>query len=191
MPHARLKRSTSSELPGPRLEGTELVLESFLPYRIAVVAHKVSRALSLVYAQEFGLSIPEWRIIANLGRCGPLLAGELAERSNMDKPKVSRALRRLEGAGVLNRKIGHEDRRQARLALTPKGRKLFKVMASMALGWEREFLGPLDAIECAALDRLLQKLDARADAMGGSKRAENLRIIEDAPVAKTDSHATD
>jgi len=68
---------------------TLLVLEDFLPYRLAVLAHTMSRELSGVYGARFGLSIPEWRILANLGRFGPLYAGELAERSSMDKPKVT------------------------------------------------------------------------------------------------------
>ena len=100
---------------------TALVLEAFLPYRLAVLAHKVSRALSGVYGEEFGLSIPEWRVLANLGRFGPLYAGELAERSSLDKPKVSRALQRLEAASLVQRAVDPNDRRQVRLQLTPAG----------------------------------------------------------------------
>jgi DNA-binding MarR family transcriptional regulator len=37
-------------------------------------------------------------VLANLGRCGALDAGELAERSSMDKPKITRAVQRLEAA---------------------------------------------------------------------------------------------
>ena len=101
---------------------TSLVLEEFLPYRLAVLAHTMSRELSGVYGERFGLSIPEWRILANLGRFGPLYAGELAERSSMDKPKVTRALQRLEAGGLLRRAIDADDRRQVRLALTRRGR---------------------------------------------------------------------
>ena len=63
------------------MDAPALVLEHFLPYRFAVLAQEVSRAFSSVYAERFGLSIPEWRILANLGRFGPLYAGELAARS--------------------------------------------------------------------------------------------------------------
>src|SRR4029078_1730093 len=104
---------------------TLLVLERFLPYRLAVLAHTMSRELSGVYGERFGLSIPEWRILANLGRVGALYAGELAERSSMDKPKVTRALQRLEAGGMLRRAIDAEDRRQVRLALTRRGQSVF------------------------------------------------------------------
>ena len=90
------------DVAAPEAE-TSLILERFLPYRLAVLAHTMSRELSGVYGARFGLSIPEWRILANLGRFGPLYAGELAERSSMDKPKVTRALQRLEAAGLVRR----------------------------------------------------------------------------------------
>src|SRR5258705_6071920 len=93
-----------------------LVLEDFLPYRLAVLAHTASRELSGVYGERFGLSIPEWRILANLGRFGALYAGELAERSSMDKPKVTRALQRLKSGGLLPRAIDADDRQPVRPA---------------------------------------------------------------------------
>jgi DNA-binding MarR family transcriptional regulator len=142
-----------------------LLLEAFLPYRLAVLAHTTSRALSRVYTREFGLSIPEWRILANLGRFGPLNAGEIAERSSLDKPKVTRALQRLEARGLAERSIVSSDRRQVRLMLTRRGRLAFRQIATLALEWEREFLAPLGAGDRKALDRMLTKLLRRAEDM--------------------------
>jgi DNA-binding MarR family transcriptional regulator len=138
--------------------GPALALEAFMPYRLAVAAHAVSRALSEVYTQEFGLSIPEWRVLANLGRCGPLNAGELAERSSMDKPKVTRALQRLEARGLVQRAIVSADRRQVRLTLTRRGRLQFRQIAALALEWEAKLLGGLSSAERSTFDRVLTKL---------------------------------
>jgi len=38
-----------------------LRLETFLPYRLSVLANEVSTRLASVYAERFGLTIPEWR----------------------------------------------------------------------------------------------------------------------------------
>jgi len=149
---------------------TSLILERFLPYRLAVLAHTASRELSGVYGERFGLSIPEWRILANLGRFGPLYAGELAERSSMDKPKVTRALQRLEAGGLLRRAIDADDRRQVRLALTRRGQSVFREIAVLALDWERQFLAPLADSERKALDRILTKL-----MRGGEDRRQHPR----------------
>ena len=149
-----------------------LVLEDFLPYRLAVLAHTTSRELSGVYGERFGLSIPEWRILANLGRFGPLYAGELAERSSMDKPKVTRALQRLEAGGLLQRAVDADDRRQVRLALTRRGRSMFREIAALALDWERQFLAPLSDGERKTLDRILTKLMRRGEDRARSAERE-------------------
>lgn len=156
-----------------------LVLEDFLPYRLAVLAHRMSRELSGVYGARFGLSIPEWRVLANLGRFGPLYAGELAERSSMDKPKVTRALQRLQAAGLLQRTVDAEDRRQVRLALTRRGRALFREIAALALDWEAGFLAPLSEAERRMLDRVLTKLMGRGeDRAHRQPRARAIRHAE-------------
>ena len=145
-----------------------LALEAFAPYRLAVAAHTVSRALSSIYTKEFGLSVPEWRVLANLGRFGPLNAGELAERSSMEKPKVTRALQRLEARGLTQRAIVSADRRQVRLTLTRRGRLLFRQIAALALEWEAELLDALAPAERTAFDRILTKLMRRAEDMRNS-----------------------
>lgn len=157
---------------------TLLVLEEFLPYRLAILAHKTSRELSGVYGARFGLSIPEWRILANLGRFGPLYAGELAERSSMGKPKVTRALQRLEAGGIVQRAIDAEDRRQVRLALTRRGRAMFREIAALALDWERQFLSPLSEAERKTLDRVLTKLMRRGEDRPRSENARAARHAE-------------
>jgi len=155
-----------------------LVLENFLPYRLAVLAHKTSRALSAVYGERFGLSIPEWRVLANLGHAGPLYAGELAERSSMDKPKVTRALQRLETGGLVQRAVDAQDRRQVRLTLTRRGRGLFRDIAVLALEWEAQFLSPLSEAERKTLDRALTKLMQRGEDRPRSANARAARHAE-------------
>ena len=46
----------------------ELILEDFLPYRLSILSNTVSTTIAHAYEKRFGLSIPEWRVIAILGR---------------------------------------------------------------------------------------------------------------------------
>jgi DNA-binding MarR family transcriptional regulator len=154
-------------LPFPPLD-----LEVFLPYRLAVLAHDVSRALASVYGDRFGLTIAEWRLIANLGRFGPLYAGDLAARSNLEKPKVTRALRRLLAARLITRTTDRDDRRTVRIALTAKGSAIFAEIGALALDWEAQLLAPLSVNEHKALDRILGKLAMRAATMGDATSLE-------------------
>ena len=71
---------------------TDLKLEEFLPYRLAVLSNTVSTTVARAYDKRFKVSIPEWRVIAILGRFPGLSAVEVAERTMMDKVAVSRAV---------------------------------------------------------------------------------------------------
>ncbi len=67
----------------------ELILEDFLPYRLAILSHTVSTSIARAYDQRFGLTIPEWRVIAILGRFPGLSAVEVAERTMLDKASAA------------------------------------------------------------------------------------------------------
>ena len=72
-----------------------LHLEHFVPYRLSVLTNIVSMSIAEAYEREFGLTIPQWRVIAVLARYPDLSAIEVAERTAMDKVAVSRAVQGL------------------------------------------------------------------------------------------------
>ena len=43
-------------------------LEDFIPYRLAVLAKAVSTAFAKTYAERFGITIPQWRVMSAIGR---------------------------------------------------------------------------------------------------------------------------
>ena len=77
-------------MPAP----SKLHLENFLPYRLSVLSNTVSGAIAAAYFAHFGLSIPEWRVMAVLAANPGLSAAEVTARTAMDKVAVSRALAR-------------------------------------------------------------------------------------------------
>src|SRR5690606_29934951 len=95
-----------------------LVLEDFLPYRLSILSNRVSRAIAARYAKAFDLSIPEWRVIAVLGRTPLLTAKEIAEATEMDKVAVSRAVARLVAAKRVQARADAGDARRQILSLT-------------------------------------------------------------------------
>jgi DNA-binding MarR family transcriptional regulator len=142
-------------------EGRAFDLENFLPYRLSVVTNQVSRAFARRYSAEFGLSIPEWRVVAVVGGFAPLSSNEICARTEMDKAKVSRAVTRLVSAGLLTRRPDPADQRLIRLAFTAKGRKVYDAIVPRARALERELTEALKPDERAALERALAKLSAR------------------------------
>src|SRR5262245_30371880 len=96
----------------------KLDLDRFLPFRLDIVAEAVSRALSRIYKDKYGLAVPEWRVLAHLGQYAPITAKAIAAHSRMHKTKVSRAVAELERLGFVRRAAGDDDRREALLSLT-------------------------------------------------------------------------
>ena len=139
-----------------------LVLEKFLPYRLSVLSNRLSAAIAESYSQRFGLSIPEWRVMAVLARDAGLSAAEVAERTAMDKVAVSRAVSRLLSTGRARRETATGDRRRSMLELTPEGRRIYARITPALRKYEAELLAELGARERQTLDALLTRLEARA-----------------------------
>ncbi|WP_119154100.1 MarR family winged helix-turn-helix transcriptional regulator [Caldimonas tepidiphila] len=137
-------------------------LQTFLPYRLAVLASAVSQSISAVYADRFALSRDEWRILATLAENPEMKTTEAAAHTTLDKMQVSRAVASLEARGLLEREPDESDRRNRILKLLPAGRALFRRIEPMAEAREAFLLEALDDEERAVLDRALDKLLARA-----------------------------
>ena len=142
-----------------------LELDRFLPYRLSVLANRISRALARRYAEQFGLSIPEWRVVAVLAGRQPLSSNVVCERTSMDKAKVSRAVAGLLRKGLITRTPNAHDQRLVVLRLTPAGTATYRRIEPLALEFERQLLAGLDADERAALELLVERLAGRVDAL--------------------------
>jgi DNA-binding MarR family transcriptional regulator len=140
-------------------------LDRFLPYRLSVLTNLVSGTIAGAYQRRLGLSIPEWRVLAVLARYPGLSAAEVAGRTRMDAVAVSRAVARLLAAGRLRRTTSRDDRRRSVLSVSATGAAVYRKVAPIALGYERELLAALEPDERAALERVLDLLTTRAQAL--------------------------
>jgi DNA-binding MarR family transcriptional regulator len=135
------------------------VLNEFLPYRLAVVASRMSRAYERRYSAASGLSVPEWRVLAHLSQSGEVSVREIEARVDMEKSKVSRAASRLEAQGLVAKLINESDRRLVSLSLTSEGRALMARLVPIALDFQKEMsevLGTDAAQFEASLDKLMK-----------------------------------
>ena len=144
----------------------ELILEAFLPYRLAILSHTVSSSIARAYDRRFGLTIPEWRIIAILGRFPGLSAAEVAERTMLDKVAVSRAVSKLIRNGRIDREFADADRRRSILNLSTEGRKVHDEIAPLALGIEDDLLDGLSEEQVGTLNDVIERLLVRARQIG-------------------------
>lgn len=139
-----------------------LKLEEFLPYRLNVAAALVSQALSRIYAERYGIGVPEWRVLVTLGQYGLMTGKAIGEHSHMHKTKVSRAVALLEKRKLLTRRANKADMRESFLSLTPAGRAIYQDLAPVAAAFARRFVEAIDPADRTAFDRALKALVLRA-----------------------------
>jgi DNA-binding MarR family transcriptional regulator len=150
---------------------TTLELDRFLPYRLSVLSNIVSTAISGAYEKRFGLTIPEWRVMAVLAMTPGLSAAEVAQRTAMDKVAVSRAVASLLRARRLVRQTARADRRRSLLRLSAAGEKVYAQVVPMALDYERDLLAPLSLKDREVVDRAIRILLGRATEIGPAHTA--------------------
>ena len=138
---------------------TDLRLDAFLPYRLNRLSSAMSLAGSRVYRDAFGLTIPEWRVLATLGELTTATASTIGRHSAMHKTKVSRAVAALESRRWLARTTDIADRRIEHLRLTDAGRKALARLVPDMTAFERRIVERLSDKERAALATALDGLE--------------------------------
>jgi DNA-binding MarR family transcriptional regulator len=137
-------------------------LDDFIPYKLSVVANRVSQSVGKLFEAEFNIQMPEWRILMALYAYGSLVFNEVVDRTSMDKARVSRAQRRLADLGMIVTTDDPADKRKLILALTPRGRKMCTDILPKAAEREHWFLTVLTHAEHRQLDVILDKLMQRS-----------------------------
>ena len=137
-------------------------LETFFPYRLAVLAEQVSLATAQVYRERFALTRDEWRVLAALAHQGEVRAADVKDRTTLDKMQVSRALARLEAQGLVERAPDPDDGRASRVRLLPAGTALYRKIVPMVQAREEYLLSDLTPQERKVFAAAIDKLEVRA-----------------------------
>jgi DNA-binding MarR family transcriptional regulator len=146
-----------------------LRLAAFVPYRLSIATNTVSEVIAGAYRALFGLTIPEWRLIAVLAEQGSGTQFDLGAATRMDKVTVSRAAIALVARGLMRRSPNPHDRRSHIVALTAEGKALYDQVAPKALALEDAILADFSPDEVAILIAMLQRLEAAAVRLGGKE----------------------
>jgi DNA-binding MarR family transcriptional regulator len=135
-----------------------LALEEFLPFRLNRLAAEVSQRLAAVYAERFDLDIPQWRVLATLSG-GDCTAQAIVSSTRTHKSTISRAVQQLDDRSLIERAASAADKRALVLRLTGKGKKLFRELQPLVLGYEEELLAQISAADGKALRRGIEALE--------------------------------
>ncbi|MEM5584132.1 MarR family winged helix-turn-helix transcriptional regulator [Roseibium sp. AS2] len=159
------RKDTSGPVPGAK---PVLKLRHFLPYQLSDLAETVSRSLSGIYAEEFGIGIPEWRVLATLGEISAMTARDVGQATSMHKTKVSRAVAALKKRDLILRETNPADQRELVLRLTAAGQALYEEIVPRALAYSAALENALTEDQRALLPDLFDRLHRAAGGRRGA-----------------------
>ena len=153
---------------------------SFLTSRVLKLSNTLGLYSSRRYRDEFGLTLPEWRVLSVVAYSEPTTAREISRILATDKGWVGLSADSLRRRGYVSGTPDKRDRRRTLLTLTEEGRKKHEAVLAVST-WRQERLmaclpdGAGDLfIEC--LDRLqaeAEKLLEETEALKGAPAAAN------------------
>jgi len=107
--------------------------------------------------RDHGLTEQQWRVIRALADYDKIDASELARRSFLLAPSLTRILQHLESEKLVKRLSDANDQRRSVLTLTAKGRKLFSEVAPDSAALYEEIESSFGGKRMALLYELLEE----------------------------------
>jgi DNA-binding MarR family transcriptional regulator len=109
--------------------------------------------------------MPEWRLLAAIGRYGVLSPTAAGEHTSMDKVKVSRAAASLVARGLVRQTQDPDDGRGRLLRLTRKGTTVYVGVTPTVRSIEAALAPCLTKAEWTTLHKALAKLSEHAQSL--------------------------
>ncbi|MFT3964360.1 MAG: MarR family transcriptional regulator [Sphingobium sp.] len=107
--------------------------------RLLSCATTIEKRLRRKFADQFDTTLPRFDVMASLDRFpeGQTM-GELSRALLVSNGNVTAIVRQLQAGDLVSYRTDPQDRRSARVALTPEGQALFTRMAAAHQGWVTE-----------------------------------------------------
>lgn len=132
--------------------------------REIVRAYQAFTEFSASDIKRFGLSGPEFDVLATLGNRPGMTFKEIGENTLITKTTLTGVVDRLEKKGLVERRACSDDRRCVRAVLTDKGSALFREVFPDHVDRLR---GRLESLPPAEREQLVRQLSAVRRLLGG------------------------
>jgi DNA-binding MarR family transcriptional regulator len=132
-------------------------VDSYLPYLLARASFSISSEFH-AQVEAAGFTVSEWRILASLSGVKQRTVGELADIVLAKQPTVTKMVLRMVDQGLVMRTACTQDKRQAWVSLTLKGKKRLTPLLKKAAVHEKSVLSKLGEQQSHELKSILQKL---------------------------------
>ena len=139
-------------------------LERYFTYRLNTLSKLNDLASHSLYLSQGGLSLSESRALASIGSFPQITVNQLAFEANLDKGQASRAAQSLVDKGLVIKTHNLVDGRSVILALTPKGKPVWRKLMALMEQRNQALMGCLTPTEQAQLIDLFERMLAQAKA---------------------------
>lgn len=132
-----------------------------LDRQICFTLYATSMAITRAYKpllDELGLTYPQYLVLCTLGEGGPMTVGVIATRLDLESSTVTPLVKRLEAAGLVERRRGMEDERKVEVTMTSPGHALLE--RSGCLGELLLARSGMDETELETLNKRVQAMRA-------------------------------
>ncbi|MBN9068607.1 MAG: winged helix-turn-helix transcriptional regulator, partial [Rhizobiales bacterium] len=151
---------------------------SFLTSRVLKLSNTLGLYSSRRYRDEFGLTLPEWRVLSVVAYSEPTTAREISRILATDKGWIGLSADSLRRRGYVSGTPDKRDRRRTLLTLTEEGRKKHEAVLAVST-WRQERL--MACLPDGAGDLFIECLDRlQAEA---EKLLEESETLKGAPTA--------
>ena len=133
---------------------------------LSLTVASTRRRIKALHAQKvrrFGLTPQQMGYLLCLKEMGQVTLGGLAKRVGSDDPTASRVISRLNEKGLIRMSTDREDRRCARIELSPQGRALLPKLEGVAWSTERALREGISDAELEAFQKVIEKVWANIE----------------------------
>jgi DNA-binding MarR family transcriptional regulator len=125
--------SGQDNAPGvpPSATASAFDLETSLGYLVGVVSRRMTRELNQ-QLQPFGITAPQFVVLAVLWQQDGLTQNAIAELTGSDRPTLTAMLKLMTAQGLVRRDRDAADNRYQRVYLTPEGLRLRTALPALA-----------------------------------------------------------
>lgn len=129
-------------------------------WRLSLWANFFTNPVYADLEKRFGLLRDDLNVLYCTAGCGEITATTICHLTGRPKNSVSRAVDRLQQAGMIRREVDARDQRRSILTILPKGQALYDQVLPVFTAREQLMLAPLDDDDRRKLDIMLDKLMA-------------------------------
>jgi DNA-binding MarR family transcriptional regulator len=131
---------------------------AYLPLRLILVAKLIDRYVEGLLAEKAQLSIPEWRVVAQLAMLKQGSVRKMARQACVDPAEVSRSAAALARRGLVQRRENPRDRRSPQFSLTSGGEAHYAKFHPYWTQFTATLVSEVDEADTAAMEHGLARI---------------------------------